>query len=194
MLYEDRYDSLTRLVSGQYFFYRMMRIVSTLDLSPGLRRFWPWAWKINRTQSGPRIATTASPRSVPDYRKFIQQKPLVLPLGMRSRSEEAAAAQEADRASSATVATVASAPTVKKPEDVGGIDLNPRALKMNVRGETPLPTPAAPNFILDPKMINALPSDHFVPLIIDVVPVPTVEMFLGMADVGLNSNVAAQLH
>ncbi len=186
MLNEILFDSQMRLLHGQTYFYRMMRTVSTLNLSPGWRKFWPWAWKMNRTQSGPRIATTASPRSAPDYTRFIIRNPR-LPLGMQTRTEAAADDQEADRASSAVAANVSK--DAVKPEAPGGIDLNPRNLKMNVTGEQVLPTPTAPAFMLDPKMINALPTDHFVPLIIEVVPVPTAEMFLGMADV--KSDLAA---
>lgn len=63
----------------------------------------------------------------------------------------------------------------------GGIDLNPRLLKTNITGDSAsravLP---APEFVLDPSMLNAMPSDRFVPVIIEVVPVATVDMFLGM--------------
>jgi len=180
MLYEDRFDSLARLVSGQTFFYRMMRIVSTLDLSPGWRKFWPWAWKMNRTQSGPRIATTASPRSAPDYKRFIKQEPVELPLGMHARTGEAANDEDAAGKASSAIRPPTSQAVQKPDEAPGGIDLNPRNLKLNVNGNDSIPLPTAPAFMIDLQMINALPTDHFVPMIIEVVPIPTVEMFLGM--------------
>ncbi len=65
----------------------------------------------------------------------------------------------------------------------GGIDLNPRSLKINITGDPSsssviLP---APEILLDPKILNAMPSDRFVPLIIEMVPVASVDMFLSMA-------------
>jgi hypothetical protein len=187
MLYEERFDSLSRLVSGQVFFYRMMRIVSTLDLSPGWRRLWPWAWKMNRTQSGPRIATTASPRSAPDVNKFVKIDPKELPLGLHEKHDPESRTVQANnqqvRASSSSVANAVS-------QAPGGIDLNPAMLKINITGDRSSSPVQAPEFLLDLDELNAMPLDRFVPLIIDVVPVNSVDMFLGMAASAKNPEVA----
>ncbi len=178
MLYEGRFDSLTRLVAGQVFFYRMMRIVSTLDLSPGWRRLWPWGWKMNRTQSGPRIATTASPRSAPDYNKFVKIAPEELPLGLHENHDERLAVKLTNTPAQASSSAVQTAQGSSAP---GGIDLNPSMLKLNVTGDSFSSPVLAPEFLLDPQELNAMPADRFVPLIIEVVPINSVDMFLGMA-------------
>lgn len=74
----------------------------------------------------------------------------------------------------------------------GGIDLNPRLLKINITGASASTTVLpATEFVLDPSMLNAMPSDRFVPLIIEVVPVATVDMFLGMFRVEADALLAA---
>ncbi|MCB9772404.1 MAG: hypothetical protein H6754_07640, partial [Candidatus Omnitrophica bacterium] len=76
----------------------------------------------------------------------------------------------------------------------GGIDLNPRSLKMNVTSDvnsSAIMAPPALDFILDPKVINAMPLDRFVPMIIEIVPVSSVDMFLGMVGKNLDSQVAS---
>ena len=76
----------------------------------------------------------------------------------------------------------------------GGIDLNPRLLKMNVTGDSAsLAVFPAPEFLLDPSMLNAMPSDRFVPLIIEVVPVATIDMFLGMSNVETDDQLASAI-
>jgi hypothetical protein len=105
-LYENRFDSLLRLVAGQVFFHDMMRRVSMTDKPTWFQKIWPWAWKIHRTQSGTAIATTAAPVSGAVEQAPEQEKPLVQP-----ELKEVLVA-EALHASSSAV------------RDVGGIDMS----------------------------------------------------------------------
>lgn len=52
-IYEERIDSLNRLVAGYVFFHAMAKKVSS---------FWLWSYDLWRSLSGTRVATTASPR------------------------------------------------------------------------------------------------------------------------------------
>ncbi|MBF0330354.1 MAG: hypothetical protein HQL17_00315 [Candidatus Omnitrophica bacterium] len=60
-----RYEALLQLISGNVYFWNMAKKVSTLGLAPAWRWMWPWGWNMYRTQSGTRIATTASPKAPP---------------------------------------------------------------------------------------------------------------------------------
>ena len=65
LAYYGRFEILLQLVAGQVFFWNMAKKVSTFGLPVTMRKFWPWWWPMHRTQSGTRIATTASPKSPP---------------------------------------------------------------------------------------------------------------------------------
>ena len=85
------------------------------------------------------------------------------------------------QASSALVPQATTLPAVSTP---GGIDLNSNMLKINVTGDASEASSAvfdSPKFLLNPAELNAMPSDRFVPFIIEVVPVKSVDMFLSMA-------------
>lgn len=61
------------------------------------------------------------------------------------------------------------------PNKVGGIDLNPNALKMNIQGNAPALD------VAEPKSLNVnFDIDGFRPIIIDVKPIPNVQMILGL--------------
>lgn len=88
-LFENRFDSLTRMVAGQVFFYEMMHeIVQPQVLPAWTRRFWPWKHIIDRTQSGTGVATTAAPvenPTVEDLQALKEEKPYLDAQGIMNR-------------------------------------------------------------------------------------------------------------
>lgn len=167
MLYFNRFDSLLHLISGHVFFYHMARKVSTLGLPKSLQWIWPWRWDIHRTQSGTRIATTASPQS-PSDSTAKKSRPKT------GRNKKAPVETYVSGSPNTDGASIAQGAAATMP---GGIDLTQRWLEVE-------------EFIADQQSsgmmiqseIPVMPVGRVTPHIIDIQPLTpiTVNLLLGL--------------
>jgi|GEM_PF-4186396 len=170
MLYFNRFDSLLHLISGHVFFYHMARKVATLGLPKSLQWIWPWRWDIHRTQSGTRIATTASPQSPSDSTAKTSRK-------KTHRDKNAPGETYVSGSPNTDGASVAQGAAATMP---GGIDLTQRWLEVE-------------EFIADQQSsgmmihseIPVMPVGRVTPHIIDIQPLTpiTVNLLLGLSAV-----------
>lgn len=166
-LYYNRYETLLQLVIGDVFFWNMAQKLSTFGLPPAFRWLWPWSWRMHRTQSGTRIATTASPQSPPAMK-------YAPPTNGHSEVPQAISGNGSPENSSSG-SKQASSP-IQAP---GGVDLNSRWLNLKefVIEEKGLPAPA-------PVLNDFVPVNRVTPYILDIKPLTPVHLqfFLGLEE------------
>ena len=205
--YENSFDMYGRLIAGKILIDEAYRYATTFKVGNKSFQLWDRAKTFFRTG----VLSTSVPRMLsskpvevagkdpfaqfPNIKSVpvVQVKSTLLSDGSSDQRQlvaENLAASNKQQGSGPSD-NIAASSAVNAP---GGIDLNPRSLKMNVISDTSssaIMVPPDPDFILDPKVINAMPSDRFVPMIIEIVPVSSVDMFLGMADKNIDSQMAA---
>jgi hypothetical protein len=154
-LFENRYDSLSRLVAGQVTFHSMMWRISTLNLPEEWRWLYPWNWKIFRTQSGTAIATTASPES---------------------GTQEESAGEQTDEWSVAA-SSLSAVDGTESPVRPGGMDMTSSALNAVYR-ESGYNCGIAGTVVDARRIADDLPDGAFRPVIVRVEPLGSMDVFL----------------
>lgn len=208
--YHNSFDVYGRLIAEKVFIESAYRYATTFKIGKWMVQIWDRSKTFFRTG----VLSTAIPRmksekpvefrgadpleNFPPKKEVIATEQPALPDESADTVDESAQEfnkQTVTQSSEETVLPQVSSSALTASANAtapGGIDLNPRLLKMNVTGDSAsLAVFPAPEFLLDPSMLNAMPSDRFVPLIIEVVPVATIDMFLGMSSVEADALLAA---